>query len=344
MGNLKRNIMLNLTKTLSDNYSQLIRAYMGDDMQSAEYAVRLMETPAADFSELCGLFKSKLVHHIYIDLLLNMGQTAVKLGLSKAAEQIFETIIDETADDEKLIDYTANANLELGKILAQRFLWKESLVRIAAANELYIREKNFKSSFFCEALSGLIFEEIGGYPNARKHFANCLMLVNDKNESDKMGFIFSNLGLLEFYQNNLESAISNFRRAEIYYQKADNQQKVLELKYNLSLLYLLVKDYNNAFREIEETIFGSDTKGYFAAGEKIYVNKVKMFIERNDFTFTIPLSHNSFDIYGFRASNDVIEYIYQLKTAISSNVNSVFKELPGGFSAVQKSRSSITII
>lgn len=336
--------MLNLTKTLTENYSHLIKAYMGDDIQSADYAFRLMESPAADFSELCSLFKSKLVHHTYIDLLLSMGQAAVKLGISKAAEEIFERIIEETADDEKLIDYRANANLELGKILAQRFLWKESLVKIGAANELYIREKNYKSSFFCEALSGLIFEEIGGYPNARKHFANCLMLVNDKNESDKMGFVFSNLGLLEFYQNNLESAISNFRRAEIYYQKSDNKQKVLELKYNLSLLYLLVKDYNNAFREIEETIFGSGFKGYFGANEKIYVNKVKLFIDRNDFSFTIPLSHNSFDLYGFRASNDVVEYIYQLKTAISSNVNSVFKEFPGSYNTAQKTRSSITII
>ena len=140
--------MLNLTKTLTENYSHLIKAYMGDDIQSADYAFRLMESPAADFSELCSLFKSKLVHHTYIDLLLSMGQAAVKLGISKAAEEIFERIIEETADDEKLIDYRANANLELGKILAQRFLWKESLVKIGAANELYIREKNYKSSFF----------------------------------------------------------------------------------------------------------------------------------------------------------------------------------------------------
>ena len=337
--------MTNISKCLSDNFEQIISVYLGDkDKKQNESVLNLLENGCRDFYELSSFLKSRLLHHTYIDLLLNLGQSALKLGMNIIAEEIFELIIQESRDDDKLIDYAANANLESGKILALKFLWKESLLRISAANELYIKEKNYKSSFYCEAMSGLIFEEIGGYLNARKHFANCLSLINDRDDNEKMGFVFSNLGLLEFYQNNMESAISNFRRSEIYYQKVNNQIKILEIKYNLSLLYLLIKDYNNAFREIEETIFNTEMKSYFMSNDKIYVNKIKMFIERNDFTFAIPLNHHSFDIYGFRASNDIIEYIYQLKTAISNNVNSVYKEYSGTIAASQKNGSSLTII
>ena len=38
-------------------------------------------------------------------------------------------------------------------------------------------------------MSGLIFEEIGGYLNARKHFANCLSLINDRDDNEKNGFL-----------------------------------------------------------------------------------------------------------------------------------------------------------
>jgi len=337
--------MSNISKSLSDSFLSIISVYLSNkDRKENQYVSEIIQNGLNDPDELKILFKNRLLHHTYIDLLLNLGQTALKFGANSVAEEFFESIVKESSDDDKLIDYTAAASLELGKILAVKFLWKESLVKIAAANELYTREKNYKSSFYCEALSGLIFEEIGGYLNARKHFANCLALVNDKSDGEKMGFIFSNLGLLEFYQNNLEHSISNFRRSEIYYQRADNKIKLLEIKYNLSLLYLLIKDYNNAFREIEETIFNTETKSYFTANEKIYVNKVKMFIERNDFTLAIPLNHQSFDIYGFRASNDIIEYIYQLKTAISNNVNSVYKEFSGSLAISQKNGSSLTII
>lgn len=337
--------MLTITKKLADNFYEIASIYLGEkDKKQFELIPEFSDGAPSDFYEISGFLKGRLLHHTYVDLLLNFGQVALKLGANAVAEKIFEIIVNESGDDDKLIDYAANANLEWGKILASKFLWKESLVRVNAANELYTREKNFKSSFYCEALLGLIFEEIGGYPSARKHFANCLHLVNDKTDSEKLGFVFSNLGLLEFYQNNLESAISNFRRSEIYYQKVNNQIKILEIKYNLSLLYLLIKDYNNAFREIEETIFNNETKSYFTANEKIYINKVKTFIERNDFSFTVPLNHSSFNVYGFRTSTDIIEYIYQLKTAISNNVNSVYKNYSGSMAAAQNNRSSITII
>jgi len=337
--------MLTISKTLAENFIQIAGIYLSQkDKNQFEGMSEVCGAGSCDFYEISGFLREKLNQYTFIDVMLNFGQAALKSGSNAVAEFIFESIAAECGDDEKLIDYAANANLELGKILASRFLWKESLVRITAANELYTKEKNFKSSYVCETLLALIFEEIGGYPNARKHFANCLLLVNDKNDSDKLGFIFSNLGILEFYQNNMEGAISNFRRAEIYYQKVNNQIKILELKYNLSLLYLLIKDYNNAFREIEETIFNNETKSYFSANDKIYINKVKTFIERNDFTFAIPLNHHSFDVYGFRTSNDIIEYIYQLKTAISNNVNSVYKTYAGSMSVSQKNRSSITII
>jgi tetratricopeptide (TPR) repeat protein len=337
--------MTNISKCLSENFVQIISVYLGDkDSKQNEHLFNLLNNGYSDFCELSTVFKSRLIHHTYIDLILNLGQAALKLGASPVAEEIFETAIMECGDDEKLIDYAANANLELGKILALKFNLQESLIKIAAANDLYTKEKNYKSAFYCEALSGLIFEELGGFLNARKHFANCLHLVNDKNDNEKMGFVFSNLGLLEFNQNNLENAISNFRRAEIYFLKGDNQNKVLEIKYNLSLLYLLIKDYNNAFREIEETIFNSETKRYFSSNDKIYVNKVKMFIEKKDFAFTIPLNHQSFDIYGFRTSNNIIEYIYQLKTAISSNVNPVYKDYSNAMAVPQNNRSSLTII
>jgi tetratricopeptide (TPR) repeat protein len=337
--------MTNISKCLSENFAQIVSVYLGEkDKNQNEQVFALLDDECCDFYELSSVFKSRLIRHTYVDLLLNLGQAALKLGMNSAAEEIFEISIEECGNDEKLIDYAANANLELGKILALKFLWKESLLKIAVAKELYTKEKNYKSLFFCEALSGLIFEEIGGYLNARKNFANCLLLVNDKNDNEKMGFIFSNLGLLEFNQNNLESAISNFRRAEIYYQKSDNQSKVLEIKYNLSLLYLLIKDYNNAFREIEETIFNNETKRYFTSNDKIYVNKVKMFIEKNEFPCTIPLNHQSFDIYGFRASNNIIEYIYQLKTAISGSVNPVYKDYSSAIAVPKEKRSSLTII
>lgn len=337
--------MTNISQCLSDNFMSLISAYLGDKEQGQnEYLLSLLNGRYSDFQELSNFFKGKLIHHTYVDLFLNLGQTAQKLGFTDIAEEILEIVIKECGNDEKLIDYAANANLELAKILALKFFWKESLVRISVANELYIKEKNYKSSFYCEALSGLIFEEIGGYINARRHFLNCLTLVDDKYDNEKMGFIFSNLGLLEFYQNNLENSISNFRRSEIYYHKIENRIKILEIKYNLSLLYLLIKDYDNAFREIEETIFNNETKSYFTSGEKMYINKVRMFIERNDFAFTIPLNHHSFDVYGFRASNDIIEYIYQLKTAISSNVNPVYKDYSGSLGVSQKNRSPLTII
>ncbi len=334
--------MKNISKPLLDNWSQILSVYFSG--KNGDRAVSPLDLDFIDLEDFGNYLKGKLLKHTFIDLLFNLGQSALRIGSNKVAEEVFELIVEESKGDEKLIDYTANASLELGKILALKFFWKESLLKINYANELYGREKNFKSSFYCEILSGLIFEEIGGYLNARKHFANCLNLVNDRNDNERMGFVFSNLGLLEFYQNNLEGAISNFRRSEIYYQKVGNRIKILEVKYNLSLLYLLIKDYNNAFREIEETIFNNETKSYFTANEKIYVNKVKMFIERNDFTFAIPLNHTSFDIYGFRASNDIIEYIYQLKTAISNNVNSVYKEYPATVSASQKNGSTITII
>lgn len=337
--------MTNISKCLTDSFAQIISVYLGErDKKQNERVFNLLDEGGSDFSELSSIFKSRLLHHTYIDLLLNLGQAALKLGMNSVAEEIFEIAVEECGTNEKLIDYAANANMELGKLLALKYFWKESLLKIETAKELYTKEKNYKSLFFCEALSGLIFEEIGGFLNARKNFANCLHIINDKNDNEKMGFVFSNLGLLEFNQNNLESAISNFRRAEIYYQKSDNQSKVLEIKYNLSLLYLLVKDYNNAFREIEETIFNNETKRYFTSNDKIYVNKVKMFIEKNDFTFTIPLNHQSFDIYGFRASNNIIEYIYQLKTAISSNVNPVYKDFPNSIALSQNKRSPLTII
>lgn len=337
--------MTNISKCLSENFAQIVSVYLGDkEKKQNEQVFALLEEGCCDFYELSSLFKSRLIHHTYVDLLLNLGQAALKLGMNSAAEEIFEISIEECGTDEKLIDYAANANLELGKLLALKFFWKESLLKISLAKELYTKEKNYKSLFFCEALSGLIFEEIGGYLNARKNFANCLLLVNDKNDNEKMGFIFSNLGLLEFNQNSLESAISNFRRAEIYYQKSDNQSKVLEIKYNLSLLYLLIKDYNNAFREIEETIFNNETKRYFTSNDTIYVNKVKMFIEKNEFPFTIPLNHQSFDIYGFRASNNIIEYIYQLKTAISGSVNPVYKDYSNAIAVSKEKRNSLTII
>lgn len=337
--------MRNVSQCLTDSFMKLISVYLGDnDPRQNEYVLSLVNGGYGDCYELSNFFKSKLIHHTYIDLFLNLGQTAQKLGFTDIAEEILEIVIKECGDDEKLIDYAANANFELAKILALKFFWKESLIRMSVANELYVREKNFKSSFYCEAISGLIFEEIGGYVNAKRNFQNCLGLVNDKNDNEKMGFVYSNLGLLEFYQNNLENSISNFRRSEIYYQKVENRIKILEIKYNLSLLYLLIKDYDNAFREIEETIFNNETKSYFISSEKMYINKVRMYIERNDFTFTIPLNHHSFDVYGFRASNDIIEYIYQLKTAISSNANSGYNDYSGSLGVSRKERSPLTII
>ena len=337
--------MINISKCLSDNLLTTIMSYMnGQGIKIIDSLTEVLNDNDSSFTDVADFLKGKIPNFTLIDLLFNIGLDVQKAGNNNLSKEIFEIVLSECGDDDKYIDYAASSNLELGKIYASRFLWKESLLKISAANEIFLREKNYQKSFYCESLCGLIFEELGGYLNARRHYINCLNLINMKTDNEKMGFVFSNLGILEFFQNNLENAISNFRRAEIYYRKVPNNNKIVEIKYNLSLLYILIKDFNNAFREIEDAIYNSEYKKHITSPENIYVNKVKLFLEKNDFSFTIPMIHNNIDIYGKHASSDLFEYIYQLKTAISGNVSSILNEVTPNYNIAQSDINPVTII
>lgn len=168
--------------------------------------------------------------------------------------------------------------------------------RLLIKPKLFEIQKDFRGYVRCENLLGVIHLDYGKLDKAEKHFENCLSHLNINNDTNLMGMIEINLGIVNGMKGIYEAAYNYFHRALIKYNKLQNFIRIVELRHNLALLHIDKREYRPALEEIDHSIALAARLNYVSNLAISYLTKALIYIQLNDLALANAFSDKSLEL------------------------------------------------
>ncbi|UXX78226.1 tetratricopeptide repeat-containing sensor histidine kinase [Reichenbachiella carrageenanivorans] len=128
-------------------------------------------------------------------------------------------------------------HLELGNLETQRGNIKSALRHVQMANEYYDRPAHMDSAWIAFNSLGVIYNEMGLYPEALEYYLKAYDLVVAHGDQEGMIFLANNLGLIYHELGKLEEAHSYYAKAmEEAHMNGKKYEEAMLLN-NLSIIY-----------------------------------------------------------------------------------------------------------
>lgn len=251
-----------------------------------QYSVNLLITFAED----------KLENITFAELLVHLADVSIIQGEFSLAEQILNTLTKLVSDRHDLNSFYAHGMYLLATVYSRQAKWRKSISTLNKAKKLFEKEKDFRGYVRCENLLGVIHLDYGKLLQAEKYFENCLSHLNIKNDTNLMGMIEINLGVVNGMKGTYEEAYNYFHRALIKFNKLKNIVRIIELRHNLALLHTHKQDYKSALGEIDQSISFAIKLNYLSNLAISYLTKAYIYIQLDDLSLANAFSDKSLEL------------------------------------------------
>jgi tetratricopeptide (TPR) repeat protein len=278
---LKADLVSSLTNLNKEQLSSVFPS--GSEFQ---YKVNLLITFAKD----------KLKEISFAEFLVHVANISVIQGEFSSAEQIIDILSKLVGKREDLNSFYAHGLYLLASVYSRQADWKKSISILNKAKRLFEKEKDFRGYVRCENLLGVIHLDYGKLFKAEKHFQNCLAYLNITSDTNLMGMIEINLGVVNGMKGSYEEAYNYFHRALIKFNKLKNIIRIVELRHNLALLHTHKHEYKLALGEIDQSITFANRLNYLSNLAISYLAKAFIYIQLNDLSLANAFSDKSLEL------------------------------------------------
>ena len=232
----------------------------------------------------------------FAEFLIQLADTAILQGEYNFAMQTLEYLLSLIEKREDLIAFRAQGYFLLSTVYSRLSEWDKSIQALNKAKKLFEIQKDFRGYVRCENLLGVIHLDYGKLDKAEKHFENCLSHLNINNDTNLMGMIEINLGIVNGMKGIYEAAYNYFHRALIKYNKLQNFIRIVELRHNLALLHIDKREYRPALEEIDHSIALAIRLNYVSNLAISYLTKALIYIQLNDLALANAFSDKSLEL------------------------------------------------
>ena len=198
--------------------------------------------------------KDKLTEISFAEFLVHLANVSIIQGEFSSTEQVIDTLSKLVKGRDDLNSFYAHGLYLLATVYSRQAEWKKSISILNKAKRLFEKEKDFRGYVRCENLLGVIHLDYGRLLKAEKFFENCLSYLNITSDTNLMGMIEINLGVVNGMKGSYEEAYNYFHRALIKFNKLKNIIRIIELRHNLALLHTQKHEYKLALGEIDQSI------------------------------------------------------------------------------------------
>lgn len=240
--------------------------------------------------------KDKLTEVSFAEFLVQLADTSVVQGEFSSAEQVIDILAKLASKKEGLNSFYAHGLYLLATVYSRQAEWKKSISILNKAKRLFEKQKDFRGYVRCENLLGVIHLDFGKLFKAEKHFQNCLAYLNITSDTNLMGMIEINLGVVNGMKGSYEDAYNYFHRALVKFNKLKNILRIVELRHNLALLHTHKREYNIALGEIDQSITFATRLNYISNLAISYLTKAFIYIQLNDLSLASAFSDKSLEL------------------------------------------------
>ena len=240
--------------------------------------------------------KDKLKDTAYAEFLVHLANMSVIQGEFTSAEQTIDSLTRLAKNRDDLNSYYAHGLYILATVFSRQAEWKKSISILNRAKKLFEKEKDFRGYVRCENLLGVIHLDYGKLFKAEKYFENCLSYLNITSDTNLMGMIEINLGVVNGMKGTYEEAYNYFHRALIKFNRLKNIVRIVELRHNLALLHTQKHEYKQALVEIDQSINFANKLNYISNLAISYLTKAFIYIQLNDLSLAEAFTERSLEL------------------------------------------------
>ena len=186
----------------------------------------------------------------YLELLKNLAQLCISNGKLSFAFEILNKLLKQTTEEE----LKAEAFLLLSDVFGRSADWNKCIEALVKANDLFVKIGNNHGSSKCENMLGVIHGEKGNLKKAKKHFENCLKLLNKGEERELRASVEANIGIILNMQGDYGSAADYFGKALRYFESVKSDRRIAELRQNIGMMFFNKNEQEAALVEIDKSI------------------------------------------------------------------------------------------
>lgn len=240
--------------------------------------------------------KEKLEEISFAEFLIHLADNSIIQGEYNLAIEILNYLLDLIKKQDELTAFQAQGYFLLATVYSRLSEWEKSISALNKAKNLYEKEKDFRGYIRCENLLGVINLDYGKIEKAEKHFENCLSHLNITNDSNLMGMIEINLGILNGMKGAYAESYNYFHRALIRFNQLKNILRIIELRHNLALLHTYKHEYKLALGEIDQSISFATKLNYASNLTISYLTKALIYIQLNDLALANAFTDKSLEL------------------------------------------------
>ena len=271
---------------------------------------------------LISAMDNKLSEIDFADLLLNLGKTSISLGELEIANDIYRLALQKFSAGNN-VNLEANARLGLGEIHHRQAEWKEAARELNKAKKLFEKEKDNAGSVLCENLLGSGYGNQGNFIKAKKHFENCLNLLDRKKEKHLIAMVEGNLAIINQAMNKYDTALTFHNRALKNFEQLNDYKGMSLAHYNKGFLFMQERNFEESLKEFDLSISCSTKGEYLPALGISYLNKANIYAELKDFSLAIAFADKAMDISYELNDRLSVADVYKIKGVIQREMHNM---------------------
>lgn len=261
--------------------------------------------------------RDKLDDNNYHNFLIDLGKMMISEGEHFLASEIFNNILLFSTNEKDLQLFKVQANVNLAKIYISQANWKEALLNLNEAREIFLNVHDNKGLSQCEHLFGVIASQKGDLTTAKSIFEKALTYLENQDDKLLYGNIEINLGNVFAKSGNYEEALNHYQSCLLKFQELGDKRRVAEVRNNMGMVHIHKKEYEYALFEYDECIQIASEGRYLPILGIAYVNKAFVYIQINELKLSAFYAAKAMDI-SYQVNNLIsIADIYKLKGIIS---------------------------
>jgi hypothetical protein len=265
--------------------------------------------------------EKKLSRNKLIQFLIILGETIKNSGEFDAAVCIFNSLLNITDDENKLVNIKINCYLAIADLYEKQAYWKESLALVKKASNAFKLQNDKKGIALCENFLGTIYGERGNIKNAKSHFERSLSLLNLARDKALVGLLEINLGILNNMQGNFDEAFTCFQRALVKFEQTNDIKRIAEIRHNLGMLFTQKGEFDSALTEFDKSIALSIESGFLSKLGISYLSKAFIFTQLKDYHLASVFANMAMEICSKLNDRLSMADIYKIQGIIERNLN-----------------------
>ncbi len=245
---------------------------------------------------LIAFTKNRISKFKLAELLVYTGEVLISQGEFDLAYEVYSNVLEIASTEPDLENLQAYSLLALGDVSSRQAHWKDSIIYIRRAKNIFEREKDYKGCARCENLLGTIYGDKSDIKKTRFHLEKSLSYLNPKKDLSLVGIVEINLGIIESVQGNQNAALTYYKRALVKFEQIKDYRRIGELRNNLGMFFINKGDHNSALKEFDISISIYPRAKFLPTLAISYLSKAYIYTKLKDYQLANAFAEKSMDI------------------------------------------------